>query len=149
MMEKTNITKLAAAYQDLLAFDGNTLQSPLTDDDGNIRLYLTASELNFLFMFSKVDAGYVRIVLPDFFSLDLDEDKVNALVAMNHVATVCKVAKLNLNAAQNNVIATIEYMDHGNSVDIQILKRYLGMLVGAVKEFIQKMRDLQKVDEAA
>jgi len=100
-------------------------------------------------MFNKQDSSYVRILLPDFFALDLDEDKINALVAMNHVACLCKMAKLNLNDAQNNIIASIEYLDHGSSVNVQIMDRYLNMLINAVKEFLKKMHALKKEDEAS
>lgn len=146
-MENENITQLAATYQALLTFGDNQVEAPSQDENGNVRLIVTSDGLSFFFMFNKQDSSYVRILLPNFFALDLDDDKVNALVAMNHVACLCKVAKLNLNDTQNNTIASIEYLDHGSSVNVQIIERYLNMLINAVKEFIKKMRALKKEDE--
>ncbi len=147
-MTDTDINALAGRYQDLLGQDERKVSKPAEDDAGNLEITVTTNDLGVLVLLAKNDAEYVRIVLPNFYALDLDEDKINALVAMNHVNTLCKVAKVNLTEKQDNVVACVEYLDHGSAVTKPQLDRYLVLLVHTGREFAKKMQALKGADEA-
>jgi hypothetical protein len=145
-MQEPDIQALAARYQGLLAQDDRSIGKTTQDAAGNLDFTLTLEGLNVLFLFAENDVNYVRMLLPNFYSLDLDDDKVNALVAMNHVNTTCKVAKVNMNDKQDNVVASVEYLDSGAAVTQPVLERYLVMLIHTGSEFGKKMQALQSAD---
>lgn len=147
-MPEIDIHALAERYQSLLAQNDRKVSKPSEDEAGNLQIVVSIDEVSMLFLFGKDDAEYVRILLPNFCELELDDEKVNALVAMNHVNTLCKVAKVNLTDKQDNVVACVEYLDHGSAVNKPQLERYLSMLVHTAREFANKMLALKGDDQA-
>jgi len=147
-MPEIDINLVVERYRTLLTQDDRKIGKTTMDDGGNPDFVVTIGELSTLFLFAKKDPEYVRIVLLNFFALEREDDIVNALVAMNHVNTMCKVAKVNLTDKQDNVLACVEYLDHGSSVNKVQLDRYLAMLVNTAREFSKKMLELKSGDEA-
>jgi hypothetical protein len=147
-MQDTEINELAERYRTLLTQDDRKIGKAMADDGGNLEFMVTIDEVSILFLFAKNDAQYVRIVLPNFCALERDDEIVNALVAMNHVNALCKVAKVNLTDRQDNVVACVEYLDHGTSANKVQLERYLAMLVNTAREFSKKMLALKSGDDA-
>ncbi len=146
-MQEPDIQALAERYKGLLAQEDRTVGKTTQDDAGNLDFTVSLDGVAVLYLFAKNDASYVRMLLPNFYALELDEDKVNALVAMNHVNTLCKVAKVNMNDRQDNVVACVEYLDHGSAVTKEQLDRYLVMLIHTGSEFGKKMQALKGTDE--
>lgn len=147
-MQETDSNALVERYRTLLAQDDRKIGKTTTDEDGNQDFVVSIDEVSILFLFANNDAEYVRIVLPNFCALERDDEVVNALVAMNHVNALCKVAKVNLTDKQDNVVACVEYLDHGSSANKVELDRYLAMLVNTAREFSKKMLALKASDEA-
>ena len=138
--EKIDIAVLAEKYRNLINDEGYKAAPPEKDDDGDLRVVVKFEGMSLLIYFDNEDTQFVRIILPNFYSLDTDEEKLKSLSAVNQVAAKCKGAKAFINPAQDNVMCAVEFLENGASLTIEMLIRNLNMLVGAAKFFAVEMR---------
>lgn len=142
-MDAMSIEDLATRYRTLLMDDGYKVDEPEKDDDGDLLLSAKIEGVFYLMIFHSEDREFVKLLIPDFYPLASDSLRLNALVAINHVAMLIKGAKVHMTPGQDNVFATVEFLEHGSSVTLKMLLRYIRMLDGAAREFIKKMEELK------
>lgn len=142
-MEALSIEDLATRYRMLLADEGYKVDAPEKDRDGDFILSAKIEGVAFLAIFHSEDQEFVRLLIPNLYTLDSDDLKLNALVAINHVGMLIKGVKVHMTPGQDDVYATVEYLDHGSSVNFKTLLRYIRMLDGGAREFIKKMEELK------
>lgn len=142
-MDELSIEDLANRYWTLLKEEGYKVEEPEKDADGDLLLYAKIDGVRSVLIFHNEDREFVRLLIPNFYPLDSDELKLNALVAINHVAMLIKGAKVHMTPEQDNVFAAVEFLEHGASVSLKMLLRYVSMLNGAAKEFARKMEELK------
>lgn len=140
-MAELNIEELARKYQGILQDEGYGCKDPQKNEDNNtLALIVKYERMTLLIIFDYDDPAFVRILLPTFYSID-QEAVPNALAATNAVAAKCKCAKAFLTADASDTTAAIEYLETGESVNNEILLRYLSMAVSSGKTFAQEMAD--------
>jgi hypothetical protein len=143
-MKIVNAEGIAERYQHLLTEEGFKIEESIKEEGGSLQLVVKFESFYFVIIFDSEDYQFIRIIVPNFFKLDSDDERLNALVAINHVAQLCKAVKVFMNADQDNVMATSEYLEDGSSEDFKYVLRYFRMLQYAAGEFMKKMNDLSK-----
>lgn len=142
---KAELEKRAQTYQQILQDEGYGAKTPEWDErtrTWDIRVKYEG--LFVLIMLDFDDPDFVRIVLPNFYDID-PEHHQSALLALEIANKKCKVAKVYLNAAQNDTIAAVEFLDDGTGINARFLIRYVDMLVHAAKFFAESYKGLVNV----
>ena len=141
-MSEVTVSDVAERYKRMLEDEGFKIPSDglKTDDDGDIQMVVKVEGMTYVMIFEKDDPKFVRIVLPNFYTV-VSDDQLKALVAVNHVAKTCKGAKVHLNSANDDTMAVAEFLDNGESVDLPMLTRYFSMVRNAAKQFAARMEE--------
>jgi len=141
---KTTLGARATSYQHLLQEAGYRAQDPQWDADTNTWDILVKFEgASLLIVLDLDDADFVRVLLPNFYRITpggLDD----AMVALDLANKKCKCAKVYLNAACDNAVAAVEFLDRGDGCSGATLLRYLAMVVNAAKFFAHRAEPRQQ-----
>jgi len=116
------------AIVELLKLEGC---EPRVDSDGDV--VFTYKDFKYLLIFSRKDPEYIRLVLPNFWSIDSDSERSVAYAAANITNRSCKAAKICVEGEQTN--AVIECFMAAPEQIIPVLLRSAGALEHAVRTF--------------
>lgn len=109
---------------------------PKLDDDGDI--VFKAEGLTLIVFAAEDDQEYFRIVVPNFWSIDNEEERARATHAANRVTAQMKVGKIQL--VNDNVWSSVELLiDPIENFD-RVFKRSLRILTAAMGEFREAMQ---------
>jgi len=98
---------------------------------------------NYLLMTDADDVNFVRLVFPNFWPLESDEEFAAALQAISMVNSRCKGVKVHANGANDNIVATAEFLISAQDPKLEsaLFIRYIRMLNSAADEFARMMRE--------
>lgn len=135
----------AQIYYEWFDEEGYNPKEPKADEDNDFSIILKKEGLSIVVYFHANDPAFVRFIVPNFFSLETDDEKINMYLAAEHVGRRCKLAKIQGNSAENpdNCWAIVELLDGNDKLDPALVGRYMGMLIGGVSEFGSKMSQLK------
>ncbi|MGJ7917758.1 hypothetical protein ACI48D_20050 [Massilia sp. LXY-6] len=130
---KSALEARARSYQHILQEEGYRARDPEWDAESSTwDVYVKFEGASLLIVLDLDDAHFVRILLPNFYKVEpsrLDD----AMLAIDLANKKCKCAKVYLNAARDNTVAAVEFLDPGEGGDRATLLRYLAMAVNAAK----------------
>lgn len=118
----------ADALVELLALEGC---HPSVGDPGEIRF--VRNELHFMLVLSRTDPEFVRLILPNFYAIGDDSERIVAHAAANIANATCKAAKIYVERDQT--LATIECFLASPAQLVPVLMRSAGALEHAARSF--------------
>jgi hypothetical protein len=123
-------------YRDFLTSEG---YQPEVDTDGD--LHFKHEGGNYWITVEEDDPYFVRVLFPNFWSIDSDEERTRALMAADHANHQCKVAKVSSTSAHDNMMASFEaFFDKDHPEDFRpVFRRALSSLQYAVNTFREHM----------
>lgn len=149
---KAALEQRAKSYQQILQDEGYGAKNPEWDPQTQTwDIRVKYEGMFMLIMLDLDDPDFVRIILPNFFEIS-PEQLQPAMIALDLANKKCKGAKLYLSRAQNETMAAVEILEDGTGMQAKILTRYLDMLIGAAKFFVEnlkrQMNELPPFDDA-
>lgn len=146
-MSRTIAESVTLYFQNLLNQEGFHRGEVHWDDDAQTSdLVFKAEGRSYILIADADDADFVRLVFPNFWSLDSDEEFAAALQAISIVNGRCKGAKVHATSKNDNIIATAEFLISADSPQIKgsLFIRYIHMLNNAAQEFGRIMREFSE-----
>lgn len=136
-----NIDELAVKYQNLLKDEGYGCKDPVEDKAANtLDMVIKYEGMSFLLVLDRDDPAFVRIILPNFYTIK--PEKINdALLAVHDTVKKCKGAKVYLSNNGDDSMAAAEFLENGTSVDAKLIIRYLSMVMNAAKVFAKQLEE--------
>ncbi len=113
---------------------------PDLDKDGDI--HFKAEGKNYYILNSEKDRQFVRLIYPNFWPIENDEERQRALVAANMASGRCKCCKVYV--TDDDVIAAIELFVAEPSHAVAVLSRSLRALQNGVNAFVEEMNKESK-----
>jgi hypothetical protein len=111
---------------------------PEIDDDGDICFKLEGGV--YFLIFDPSDALYLRLLYPNFWSIDSKEELARALHHANGVSRDIKVAKVVVNAKEDDVSCAVElFMPVVMDFEL-VFYRSVRVIQDAVRLFAERMR---------
>ena len=134
--EKTRPAKVefAQIYLDYLREQGFR---PETDKDGDVVFKVEGK--TYLIIVDEDDLNYFRLVFPNFWEIESDEEHQKVLAAVDQASSKTKVAKV-YTTPQNNVWASVEIFLPKPESFAPIFERSLNALQACVASFVEQMR---------
>jgi hypothetical protein len=126
----------ARAYVDILAAEG---YRPQMDEDGDV--IFKSEGLTFVIITEEEDEEYVSLVLPNFWSIESEEELARVLKAANEVNRSIKVVKIFVRKDGKNTWAAVEMFVKSPESFNLVFERALRALKGAVARFAELMRE--------
>ena len=103
-------------------------------------------KLTLLLIIDQDDPSFVRIILPNFYSIDSAHEKRNADDAVSRANQKCKGVKLYLNDDRSDTTAAVEFLDpfvdetyREPGIPKAVLQRYVQMILSAASFYAQKL----------
>ena len=124
---------LAETYSDFLTTEG---YRPTQDGDGD--LIFKKEGRTYLIICDDEDRMFFRLVFPNFWSIDSDAERLQALSAAQESTADTKVAKVFL--VRDNVWASVELFVADPAAVAPVFERSMGALESAVNRFASAMR---------
>jgi len=124
---------LQKTYMDYLNSEGYQAK---IDSDGDVRF--KSEGRTFFIAIDEDDPLFLRIVLPNIWPIENNEEKLQVLIAADYTNRKIKAAKVFI--AQGNTWAAIESFVADPENISAIFKRSLSALNGSAMQFAQKMR---------
>lgn len=143
-MSRETAEGLTHYFQSLLDSEGfNKGQISWDDEASTSDLIFKVEGRGYILIADADDTDFVRMMFPNFWSLDSDEEFAAALQALSIVNSRCKGTKVYANSSNNNVIATIEFLIDSDDPQLKsgLFLRYIRMLNNAAEEFARVMRE--------
>lgn len=143
-MSRTTAEGLTQYFQSLLDSEGfNRGQVSWDEDASTSDLIFKVEGRGYALIADADDTDFVRLMFPNFWSLDSDEEFAAALQAISIVNGRCKGAKVHATSKNDNVIATIEFLIDSENPQLKsgLFLRYIRMLNNAAEEFARVMRE--------
>lgn len=105
---------------------------------------------NYLLIADADDVNFVRLVFPNFWPLESDEEFAAALQALSMVNSRCKGVKAHANGANNNIVAAVEFLISADNPKLEsaLFLRYIRMLNSAADEFARMMREFSNPQQS-
>lgn len=125
-----------AGYMEFLVKEG---YRPEIDQDGDVKFKREGR--TYYIITDEKDEEYFRIVFPNFWSIDDELERQQVLVACDYSNAKSKVSKLYV--ANNDVWAALEVYLQEPTAYRALFERYMSSLANAVKNFVEKMRELR------
>jgi WD40 repeat protein len=125
--------KAQQCFMDYLEAEGFR---PDIDKDGDVHFKYEGK--HYFILLREKDRQFVRIIHPQFWSIDSEEERQRALAAANITTGRCKCCKVYV--SDDNVDAAIELFVDETSHAIAVLNRSLGALQNGVNTFVEEMR---------
>lgn len=136
----TELKVRADTYQSLLREEGFAAKDPEWDAAARTwDITVKYEGATLLFVLDVDDPEFVRLMLPNFWDIE-PEHLGAALIAADMTNKKCKVAKVFLNPARCDTIATAEFLESGPT-DGTTLARYLRTVLNAAKVFANQLRE--------
>ena len=143
-MSRTTAEGLTQYFQSLLDSEGfNRGQVSWDEDASTSDLIFKVEGRGYALIADADDTDFVRLMFPNFWSLDSDEEFAAALQAISIVNGRCKGAKVHATSKNDNIIATIEFLIDSENPQLKsgLFLRYIRMLNNAAEEFARVMRE--------
>jgi hypothetical protein len=118
----------ADALVELLALEGC---HPTVGDQGVIRF--VRNELHYMLILSRTDPEFVRLILPNFYAIGDDSERIVAYAAANVANATCKAAKIYVE--RDKTLAAIECFLTSPAQLVPVLLRCAGALEHAARSF--------------
>ncbi|HOJ13411.1 MAG TPA: hypothetical protein PLS81_04775 [Deltaproteobacteria bacterium] len=131
-------SELAARYTDFLTDQGFR---PEIDKDGDVK-FLFEGGLYYILV-SEKDPEFFRLVYPNFWEIESDEEKMKATIAASFATADTKVAKVIL--VGNNVWASVESFFESPDHFKGVFRRSISAIRTAVSSFRDNMKQLSGV----
>lgn len=122
------IDQARRALQDLLSLEGC---QPRIDSDGDI--VFRHQQLTYVVVFSRKDPEFVRLVLPNFWTIDSEAELKAAYRAANLANSTCKAAKVYVEHRQT--LAAVECFMAAPEQLVPVVLRSADALADAAKTF--------------
>jgi len=135
-MDKTERAKL---YMDYLIAEG---YRPYIDQDGDV-VFKSEGRTYYIEVDEK-DEEYFRLVFPNFWSIESDEELARVLYAANHATMATKVAKVYVRSDGKDTIAAIEMFVSPPENFKLTFSRAMSALRTGVNDFVNTMRESAK-----
>ena len=143
-MSRTTAEGLTQYFQSLLDSEGfNRGQVSWDEEASTSDLIFKVEGRGYALIGDADDSDFVRLMFPNFWSLDTDEEFAAALQAISIVNGRCKGAKVHATSKNDNIIATIEFLIDSENPQLKsgLFLRYIRMLNNAAEEFARVMRE--------
>ena len=143
-MSRSTAEGLTQYFQSLLDSEGfNRGQVSWDEEASTSDLIFKVEGRGYALIADADDSDFVRLMFPNFWSLDTDEEFAAALQAISMVNGRCKGAKVHATSKNDNVIATIEFLIDSENPQLKsgLFLRYIRMLNNAAEEFARVMRE--------
>lgn len=129
----------AKMYADYLTGEG---YRPTIDSDGDV-IFKREGRTYYVDVDEK-DDQFFRIVFPNFWSIESDDELMRVMIAANHATRLTKVAKVYANLNNENTTASIEvFVEHPENFR-PIFGRAMSALMASVSNFVEKMEEVSK-----
>jgi hypothetical protein len=115
---------------------------PEIDSDGDIRFKKEGQTYLIDVRAQVEDSQYLRILFPNFWSIDNDIERLEVLAVADYVNSDIKVVKLY--TVKDHVWATVEIFISNQEDFKDIFSRIMSVLSGGVERFAKKMREIRK-----
>lgn len=135
---------LTQYFQTLLDGEGfNRGQVQWDDSAQTSDLIFKVEGRNYILIADADDTDFVRLVFPNFWPLESDEEFAAALQAISIVNGRCKGAKIHANSGNDNIIVTAEFLISSTEPKLAsaLFVRYIRMINNAADEFAKIMRE--------
>jgi hypothetical protein len=143
-MSRNIAEALTQYFQSLLHDEGFNQGKVQWDDSAQTSdLIFKVEGRNYLLMTDADDVNFIRLVFPNFWPLESDEEFAAALQAISMVNSRCKGVKIHANGANDNIVATAEFLISAENPQLEsaLFIRYIRMLNSAADEFARVMRE--------
>ncbi|MVW72497.1 MULTISPECIES: hypothetical protein [unclassified Bordetella] len=143
-MSRSIAEGLTQYFQTLLDSEGfNRGQAQWDDSAQTADLIFKVEGRNYILIADADDPDFVRLVFPNFWPLESDEEFAAALQAISMVNGRCKGAKIHANSANDNIIVTTEFLISATDPQLPsgLFVRYIRMINNAADEFARIMRE--------
>lgn len=136
-MSKEKSEQYKMEFVQFLRNDGYPVLHDAWDDQSDTwDVHFKQEGRTLLAIFDGDDAEFIRIIFPNFYSLDNPEEQAKAYMCTQEANRICKGAKIFTNSDHNNVIATCEFLATEGRKDYG---RYLDMIGNIAQTFAKKM----------
>lgn len=138
MLSKEQVELFKSKLVDRLAEEGFR---PKVNDYGDIE-FKVEGRCHFI-DFDSNDPAYVRLLLPNFWSIDNATERHAAFEAASKASSRCKGVKVFVEG-DSNVWASVEFLIPDPALPtVEMLERYLQMIEAGTREFKARIRELQ------
>ena len=127
--------ELADIYSDFLTRQGFR---PEIDKDGDVKFYFEGGL--YYILISEKDPEFFRLVYPNFWEIENDQEKMKATIAASFATADTKVAKVFV--LRDNVWASVESFFESPDHFMGVFKRSMSALRTAVSTFRDNMKEL-------
>lgn len=128
-----NKQQMAALYADFLLNEG---YRPEIDKDKDI--VFKADGKTYLIILDESDPVFFRLLFPNFWSIDSEEERRKVVAATDYATSMTKVAKVF--TVKNNASASVELFATSPEHVKGVFVRSMNALKAAVDHFAEKMR---------
>lgn len=115
---------------------------PELDSDGDVKFKKEGYGYFIDISAQERDPHYLRIIFPNFWSIDNDLERLEVLAAADYVNSDIKVVKLY--TVKDNVWATVEIFLANKQDFKEIFPRLMSVLSGGIESFAKKMKQIRK-----
>ncbi|OZI70865.1 hypothetical protein [Bordetella genomosp. 12] len=145
-MSRESVEKLTSYFQSLLDSEGfNRGQIQWDDQAQTSDLVFKVDGRSYILIADADDEDFVRLVFPNFWPLDDDEEFAAALQAISMVNGRCKGVKIYASGDNANVMGAVEFLISASQpqLDAKLFVRYIRMLNNGAEEFARIMREFK------
>lgn len=135
--------ELIEPYKEFLAEEGFR---PKSDDDGDLVFKYQGG--TYLLILDPEDPEYFRLILPNFWAIESEEEYRSALRASVFATRALKVVKVYIIPSGENVSASIEMFCTDHSSTFPVFIRCLDVLMEGAQKFREIMRAERSENEA-
>jgi len=132
-----NALEKAQAYSKYLSEEG---YHPNIDSDGDV-IFKVEGGTYYIDIDAK-DEAYFRIVFPNFWKIESNEELMRVIIAANHATMLTKSAKVYVNSDGKHTTASIEMFLPRPEEFRTIFPRSMSALKASVNNFLEKMKEL-------
>ncbi len=143
-MSRNVAEALTQHFQSMLDKEGYNRGQISWDADANSSdLVFKVEGGGYILIADADDNDFVRLMFPNFWPIESDEEFAAALQAISLVNARCKGAKIYASSKNDNIIATVEFLIDAQNPQLKssLFLRYIRMLNNAADEFSRFMRE--------
>ncbi len=137
---------LTKYFQDLLSEEGYHRGDARWEEDSRTsHLVFKYSGGTMVLTADADDTSFVRLIYPNFWPLESDNEYANALQAISIINARCKGVKVYATTNNENMMASVEFLISPDepSLPASLFLRYVGMVQHGANEFAKVMRDFE------
>ncbi|CAB3844754.1 MULTISPECIES: hypothetical protein [Achromobacter] len=143
-MSRESAERMTRYFQSLLESEGfNRGQIDWDEQSNTSDLIFKVEGRNYILISDADDEDFARLVFPNFWPLDSDEEFAAALQAISLVNGRCKGVKVYASSKNDNIVATVEFLISASNPQLNaaLFIRYIRMLNSGAEEFARIMRE--------